>query len=325
MKLRNLILLCLASGVIVSCQNSSSTAKIESQLDSISYLMGASDGERLIGTFERERFDTLLNLELYFEGLVDASNEKELVYDLEADGEKVKAFFGEYREGKTRVMQDSTKTALPYLPLKETVDSISYLMGAGDGKGLLEGFASAGLDTIVVFDLYLSGIQATGKGGESIIPVEENMPMVQKFFTELQEQRLSSEFGSVKAEGEAYLAENQAKSEVTATASGLQYEILVEGNGPKPTAADKVKVHYHGTLVDGTVFDSSVDRGEPATFGVGQVIKGWTEALQLMPVGSKWKLAIPYDLAYGTRPRQGGAIRPYDALVFEVELLEIVK
>lgn len=325
MKLRNLILLGLATATMASCQMGSSDAKIETQIDTISYVMGASDGERLMGSFKREEFDTLLNLDLYFQGLVDASYEKELMYDVESEGKKVQEFFREYQAEKRNFMQDTTGTALPFLPEKVRVDSISYLMGAGDGKGLLEGFANAGLDTIVNFDLYLTGIQTTGQGKESLIPVEENMGMVQEFFAKIQEQQLMAEYGHVKEEGATYLEENKAKDGVIETESGLQYEVMVEGNGQVPASSDKVKVHYHGTLVDGTVFDSSVDRGEPATFGVTQVIKGWTEALQLMPVGSKWKLTIPYDLAYGTRPRPGGAIRPFETLVFEVELLEIVK
>ena len=110
---------------------------------------------------------------------------------------------------------------------------------------------------------------------------------------------------------------------VKTTSSGLQYEILTEGNGAKPKAEDVVRVHYHGTLTDGTVFDSSVKRGQPAEFGVNQVIQGWVEALQLMPVGSKWKLFIPSDLAYGQRG-VGDIIKPHSALIFEVELLGIV-
>lgn len=125
------------------------------------------------------------------------------------------------------------------------------------------------------------------------------------------------------AEGEAFLAENAKKEGVTVTESGLQYEILTEGTGEKPKATSTVKTHYHGTLIDGTVFDSSVERGQPAEFPVNGVIAGWTEALQLMPVGSKWRLSIPYQLAYGERGA-GGAIKPFAALVFDVELLEIV-
>ncbi len=123
--------------------------------------------------------------------------------------------------------------------------------------------------------------------------------------------------------GETFLADNAKKDGITVTESGLQYEILVTGTGPKPTAQSRVKTHYHGTLIDGTVFDSSVNRGEPIDFPVGGVIAGWTEALQLMPVGSKWRLYIPHNLAYGERGA-GPTIAPYSALIFDVELLDIV-
>lgn len=125
------------------------------------------------------------------------------------------------------------------------------------------------------------------------------------------------------AEGQKFLDENAKREGVTVTESGLQYEVITEGSGEKPTAASTVKTHYHGTLIDGTVFDSSYDRGEPVEFPVGGVIKGWTEALQMMTVGSKWRLAIPYELAYGEQGA-GGAIGPFQTLVFDVELLEIV-
>ena len=131
-------------------------------------------------------------------------------------------------------------------------------------------------------------------------------------------------YGDNIEKGENFLAENGKREGVVTTTSGLQYEIIKKGNGATPTANDKVRVHYHGTLIDGTVFDSSIDRGEPAEFGVSQVIKGWTEALQLMPVGSKWKLYIPYDLAYGDK-EVSEEIKPYSTLIFEVELLDIVK
>ena len=124
-------------------------------------------------------------------------------------------------------------------------------------------------------------------------------------------------------EGNAYLAKNAERKEVTVTDSGLQYEIIEAGDGDKPAADSTVRVHYHGTLIDGSVFDSSYKRGQPAEFPVNGVIRGWTEALQLMPVGSKWKLTIPYDLAYGEQGA-GGAIAPYSTLVFDVELLDIL-
>lgn len=123
--------------------------------------------------------------------------------------------------------------------------------------------------------------------------------------------------------GEAFLAENAKKPGVTVTASGLQYEVITQGSGPIPTATSKVKTHYHGTLIDGTIFDSSVNRGQPIDFPVNGVIAGWTEALQLMPVGSKWRLYIPHNLAYGERGA-GGSIAPFSALIFDVELIDIV-
>ncbi len=136
-----------------------------------------------------------------------------------------------------------------------------------------------------------------------------------------QEESQKAQYADHIAEGDKFMAENKTKDGVVTLPDGLQYNVITEGTGAKPTATDRVKVHYHGTLIDGTVFDSSVERGEPATFGVGQVIKGWTEALQLMPVGSKWVLYIPYDLAYGGRDT--GKIKPFSNLIFEVELLGI--
>jgi len=133
----------------------------------------------------------------------------------------------------------------------------------------------------------------------------------------------AEEAKSKAGEGEKFLAENAKREGVTVTESGLQYEILVAGDGEKPTASATVRTHYHGTLIDGTVFDSSYDRGQPAEFPVNGVIAGWTEALQMMPVGSKWRLTIPYNLAYGERGA-GGAIGPYQTLVFDVELLDIL-
>jgi FKBP-type peptidyl-prolyl cis-trans isomerase FklB len=128
---------------------------------------------------------------------------------------------------------------------------------------------------------------------------------------------------TLAATGEAFLAENAKKAGITVTTSGLQYEVITQGSGAIPTATSKVKTHYHGTLIDGTVFDSSVNRGQPIDFPVNGVIAGWTEALQLMPVGSKWRLYIPHNLAYGERGA-GASIKPYSALIFDVELIDIV-
>lgn len=148
---------------------------------------------------------------------------------------------------------------------------------------------------------------------------EEANAIIQKYLQVQGEKK----FASNKEAGEKFLAENAKRDGVVTTDSGLQYEILNEGDGDRPAPTSTVTVHYHGTLTDGTVFDSSVKRGEPATFGVNQVIKGWTEALQLMPKGSKYRLYIPQDLAYGAQPHPGGPIEPFMALVFDVELLDI--
>lgn len=169
------------------------------------------------------------------------------------------------------------------------------------------------------------GLTDSLEGKEARMTQEEISAEMEAFQEKAQAERAAAQEALGKANLEAatkFLAENAAKAGVVTTASGLQYEILTEGKGPKPTADDTVEVHYRGTLVDGTEFDSSYSRGETVTFGVGQVIPGWTEALQLMPVGSKWKLAIPADLAYGAGGA-GNVIGPNAALVFEVELISI--
>jgi len=153
-------------------------------------------------------------------------------------------------------------------------------------------------------------------------PGQAALQAANSIVTEYLKQRQDVKFKPLKKEGEAFLAANKEKEDVKVTDSGLQYKVLEEGNGPIPTATDKVEVHYHGTLIDGTVFDSSVERGKPISFPVNGVIQGWQEALQLMPVGSKWKLFIPYDLAYGERGA-GETIKPFATLIFEVELLGI--
>lgn len=153
--------------------------------------------------------------------------------------------------------------------------------------------------------------------------IQTEVEKAQAAETARQEENAKAQYTDDIAAGDAFMAENAKKEGVITLPSGLQYEVLRAGTGATPTDADRVTVHYHGTLIDGTVFDSSVDRGEPATFGVTQVIAGWTEALKLMPVGSKWRLYIPYDLAYGSTDR--GTIKPFSNLIFDVELLGIEK
>ena len=195
------------------------------------------------------------------------------------------------------------------------MEKVSYALGLSLGNNLL----SSGIKSLN-FEKLAKGIQDVLEQKSPEITYEEAQNVINEFFMQLQEK--SSE--KTISEGRAFLEANGKRTEVSTLKSGLQYEILKEGNGSQPKASDKVKVHYHGTLIDGTVFDSSVRRGEPATFGVTQVIAGWVEALQLMPVGSKWKLYIPSNLAYGAQGA-GQHIGPHTTLIFEVELIDIVK
>lgn len=164
-----------------------------------------------------------------------------------------------------------------------------------------------------------SGIEDVFKKSELKISEFEGQQLLQNYFQKLQEKQFEKNI----VEGKAFLDENKKKPGVTTLASGLQYSVVTEGNGPKPKITDTVTTHYHGMLIDGTVFDSSIERGQPASFPVNGVISGWVEALQLMTVGSKWKLYIPSDLAYGANPRPGGPIEPHMVLIFDIELISI--
>ena len=206
--------------------------------------------------------------------------------------------------------------------LSTELDSVAYSIGVNIGRNL----SQQGLKNLNL-ELINKGLSDALKGSKGPMDEVACNSVLGKYFEKAQRAKQTEEakaFEPNKLAGEKFLTTNKARKEVVTTASGLEYEVMKAAEGPKPTATDKVKVHYHGTLIDGTVFDSSVDRGTPAEFGVSQVIQGWVEALQLMPVGSKWKLFIPYKLAYGERAA-GQAIKPYSALVFEVELLEILK
>ena len=185
-------------------------------------------------------------------------------------------------------------------------------------------FKSSGIEKIVSSD-FADGVAAVYEGATPKMSYDEAKAVIQSFFSQLQEKQNAAmaEMARVNAEaGKSFLAENAKRSEVKTTASGLQYEVIAEGDGNKPSANNTVKVHYTGSLIDGTVFDSSVQRGEPAVFGVTQVIPGWVEALQMMTVGSKWRLFIPSELAYGANGA-GNIIGPNATLIFEVELLGI--
>ena len=194
------------------------------------------------------------------------------------------------------------------------MDKFSYGLGMGIGQNL----QSMGISNMSVED-FMKGISDVLAGGKTEMTHAEAQTVVNEHFRKLAEEA----YAQNKNAGETFLAENAKKEGVNVLPSGLQYQVIAEGNGKKPSATDRVQCHYEGTLIDGTIFDSSIKRGEPAVFGVNQVIKGWVEALQLMQEGAKWRLYIPYDMAYGEHGA-GEMIPPYSALIFDVELIKVL-
>lgn len=195
------------------------------------------------------------------------------------------------------------------------MDKVSYALGLSIGNN----FQNSGIKCLQVED-FVQGLSDVLNEKQPAISYDEAKKVINDFFLRLHKEKLEIN----KKAGEEFLSINKGRAGVVTLPSGLQYQVLQQGNGEKPKATDKVKCHYHGTLINGTVFDSSVERGTPAVFGVNQVIPGWVEALQLMPVGSKWRLFIPSNLAYGENGA-GEMIEPNSTLIFEVELLDIVK
>ena len=217
-----------------------------------------------------------------------------------------------------------SKKSIGSAKLTSEVDSVSYIIGKANAYSMLkntkmqmENWPEKGN-----YEAFVAGINDGLKNPDDSLFLGKDMASLNEyinvFFTRLQEKMSTDNL----EEGIKFLAENKTKSGVITTESGLQYKVITEGTGPKPKAEDVVKVHYEGKYIDGTILDSSVQRGEPAEFQVGGVIRGWTEALQLMPVGSKYILWIPTELAYGTQRQD---VKPNSMLIFEIELLEIVK
>lgn len=205
--------------------------------------------------------------------------------------------------------------------MEKELDRLSYALGLSMGNN----FRSSGIDKLDAQD-FADGVKAVFDGAAPKMSYDEAKEVIRKYFEALEakQREAAAAQGKVNEEaGKAFLDENGKRPEVKTTASGLQYEVLQEGDGAQPGPNDNVTVHYTGKLIDGTVFDSSVDRGVPATFGVTQVIPGWVEALQLMKAGSKWRLYIPSALAYGPQGA-GNVIGPNQTLIFDVELLKVV-
>jgi FKBP-type peptidyl-prolyl cis-trans isomerase len=216
------------------------------------------------------------------------------------------------RIGLTAVGLFFTITAFGATTINTDKDKLSYGLGMMISEQVLKQYGE------VDYGILLEGMKAQAEGKETLMTLEEAGTALDESQKKIGEEK----FGDIKASGAAYLAENGKKEGVTTTDSGLQYTVLVEGDGAKPNATDTVTVHYRGTLLDGSEFDSSYSRNQAASFGLNQVIPGWTEGVQLMSIGSKYKFVVPYELAYGERGA-GQSIAPYETLIFEVELLEI--
>ncbi|MGE0562652.1 MAG: FKBP-type peptidyl-prolyl cis-trans isomerase [Flavobacteriales bacterium] len=226
------------------------------------------------------------------------------------------------------IMSCSNGDSSADVTLTNEIDSVSYALGANMANNIAKDFSEANSEA------FIKGFKDVLDSAEMVIPVEELQTVLQPFFQRKQQEAMikqqqeaekaaNEQFGDVKVQGEKFLEDNKTKPGVKVTASGLQYLVMKEGKGKQPTETSDVEVHYHGTTPDGTVFDSSVERGESITFNASQVIPGWTEGLQLMKEGAKFKFFIPQELAYGANPRPGGPIKPFMPLVFEVELIKV--
>lgn len=340
--MKKIALLILATGVLVPCslsaqkkskkkeskltEKTAEPVSIQSQNDSISYAFGASLTQglpqyltQLEVLTDTAAISREFNLKIENESDLkkQESLRKELASKLDSTNTANSANTARFLDGINKGLNDSKDKAY------ETGLSI-----AGQLKEIAQRFASETLKEgeAVNLDKFKAGFLAAFKGENTLI--NEPSQLIDNLITRSREDKAKAEEAALKeqyaetiAEGEKFMAENEAKPGVISLPSGLQYKVLKKGEGAIPQNGEQVTVHYHGTLLDGTVFDSSVDRGEPISFNVGQLIKGWNEALMLMPEGSKWVLYIPYDLAYGTRDQ--GPIKPFSNLIFEVELIKV--
>ncbi len=276
--------------IFTSCDsNKAKLPTLKTQLDSLNYAFGLANGKGIKDYYLAADSANADSLKVKIASLLNGLND-----GLKGDADQSNAELTELGKNIGSALKEQTK---------------SGLMGDSTLK--------------VDIDIIKQGLVNGLKGSEIQMTAPEAQMYLQTTMQKIQAQQMEKQYGANKTAGEQFLATNKSKAGVITTASGLQYEVIKKGNGPIPTETSRVKVHYHGTLIDGTVFDSSVDRGEPAVFGVNQVIKGWTEALQLMPVGSKYKLFIPQDLAYGAQDQ--GTIKPFSVLIFDVELISIEK
>ena len=288
MKKVSLILVLAATAVLSSCTAQAPKANLANEVDSLSYAIGLARTEGLDQYLAQQGIDST-QMAMFIKG---------------------------FNEGARKIGKDDAA----YMAGLQIGQMVSKQWVEGFNRQIFGNDSTMTLSRENMLAGFLTGV-AKVKGA---MTKEEAQEYMTKQMDTIKEKAIDEKYADNKAAGEKFLAENKEKEGVITLPSGLQYKVIKEGKGAKPTETDRVKVNYRGTLIDGKEFDSSYKRNEPATFRANQVIKGWTEALTMMPVGSKWELYIPSELAYGTR-ETGGDIKPFSTLIFEVELLEIVK
>ncbi|MDR2954129.1 MAG: FKBP-type peptidyl-prolyl cis-trans isomerase [Prevotella sp.] len=325
------LLICVAfSPLALSAQKKTTPIRLANEADSVSYALGimmVQSGLKQHLVQMKVIADTMAVSSEYQSKIENETNaaqksklQKELKFKVDSINKSNSKNIEEFLTGFNQSLnQDKDKSAYNSgvaigTQLSSATENFSKELLGGEGLFKMEAFVAAFAGSLRDEDPIIDN-------AETLIQ-DASMRATQVRETKAADDK-KSEYAAQIAEGEAFFAQNKAKDGVVTLPSGLQYKVLTQGSGEKPTASDRVTVHYKGTLLDGTVFDSSIERGEPNTFGVNQVIKGWSEALQLMPVGSKWIIYIPYELAYGSREQ--GAIKPFSNLIFEVELIAIDK
>ena len=323
MKIKSITVLGLIATIaFTSCNKQKRQDSLTTEIDSVSYALGLDMANKIEANFPNA------NGAAFIGGYEDAADTTSVKIDIKDIDGILRTFFQKKQMEAAARAADSTAADVEKVNTNTTpnllgeYDSVSYALGLDMALKMKPSFEE------INDPLFIQGYRDLGNE-KVLLELEGLDNILRTFFMARQqkqaEEQANKDFGQVKEDGLKFLEENKAKEGVVVTESGLQYKVIKEGNGTKPAATDNVTVHYHGTTPDGTVFDSSVDRGTPASFGLNQVIKGWTEGLQLMGEGAKFTFFIPQELAYGANPRGGGPIQPFMPLVFEVELIKVNK
>ena len=287
MKKGTFFMMLAAAASLASCTAQGPKANLKSDVDSLSYMMGVTNTQGLME---------------YVQGRLGVDS----------------AYVADFIKGLEQGCKETDAKQKAYLAGMQIGQQVSGDMFEAINNQIFSGDSTQSLSKENFLAGFMAAVQEKG-----LVSADSAGVYVRTKAEAIKEKALEAKYADYKKENEEFLANNKGKEGIQVTASGLQYKVITEGKGEVPTKESRVKVHYKGTLIDGTQFDSSYDRKEPTTFRADQVIKGWTEALTMMPVGSKWELYIPQELAYGSR--EAGKIKPFSTLIFEVELLEIEK